>query len=479
MTDENASRARGARRGELPADVLKNIIAAGAQRTERKPDEQAIAAMTQAASEASLQSGPSSQAAAPVAAKTEGQGSKPTASQPASAEAAMKPAIAFDKTKFEDGKTALVEKTFYASAPKPAADGKASGDAKAAQPGDPKPAGKSAEGIFKIPLHNTGDRVIAKSADGTRSASWSSETNAAFGGSVFKDGKLAVSGKVGVDHTTGIKGTVSLAENTKAKGTLEFKGEASFGGDLRKLELKAKAGLEAAAEGSLEHVHKVSAEQAAKIKATVNAKAAAELSAGISAKDGFKVTGEAGASAGAGVGGVYQDGGHAAGGYIGLEVGAGAAANGSGSYKDGKLSLSVDLKLAVGIGAKVKIEGAYDAKEMVRVTEKVVGDAKNPDSPLAKALAQAQDPKHKQKVLLDALAAEYKKTADKRHLPHAAAPLAGLAAGFKALPAYTEKYGKTGGAAVAGLAASGEALERMGGASALAGKSLKFVTRFL
>lgn len=470
-------------KGELTPEVLRMIVAAGRPAVERKPDSYAIAAMTLAVSEAGVQSGPSGQAAAPVAAKAEGEGSKAALSQPASTEAASKPALALDKVKFVDGKEpALVEKTFYTSTPKPPADPATTADPKAAQPGDTKPpAVKSVDVKLKHSLYDTGDRPIAKSADGTRSATWSSEANVFLGAGIHdKEGKLSPGFKAGVDHTTSIKGTIAFSDATKAKGTVEFKSEATFATDPRQGDLlKAKLGVEAAAEGSLEHVHKVSADQSATVKATANAKATAELSVGLSAKDGFKVKGEVGASAGAGVGGVYQDGGHAAGGFIGVEVGAGAAANGSGSYKDGKLSLSVDLKLAVGLGAKLKIEGTYDAKEAARIAEKVVGDTRNPDSPLAKALAQAQDPNHKQKVFLHALAAEYKKAADKRHLALAVAPLAGLAEGLKALPTYTEKFGKTGGGVAAGLVGSAEALERLGGSTALAGKALKLVARLL
>lgn len=476
---------RGIPKGELTPDVLRMIIAAGGPAVERKPDSHAIAAMTLAVSEAGIQGGPSSQAAAPIVAKAEGEGSKATLSQPGSTETAPKPAIALDKVKFVDGKEpALVEKTFYTSSPKPPADPATTADPKAAQPGDTKPpAAKSVDVKLKHSLYDTGDKHIAKSADGTRSATWSSEANVFLGAGVHdKDGKLSPGLKAGVDHTTSLKGTIAFSEATKAKGAVEFKSEATLATDPRQGDyLKAKLGVEVAAEGSIEHVHKVSAEQSATVKATANAKAAAELSASLSAKDGFKVKGEAGASAGAGVGGVYQDAGHAAGGYVGVEVGAGAAANGSGSFKDGKLSLSVDLKLAVGLGAKVKIEGSYDAKEIVRIAEKVVGDTRNPDSPLAKALAQAQDPKHKQKVFLDALAAEYKMTADKRHLAHAAAPLAGMAEGLKTLPAYTEKYGQKAGTIAAGLLASSVVIERMGGgvASTVAGNALKLVARLL
>ena len=379
----------GVRDRELSLDILAKIVAAtGAPSTERPPDEQVLAALV---------------VEAPVAA---------TAVQPAPAAPDGEVKLAPAKTGFDFEKLGkfterkddpLYEKTFYqkavgSPAEKPASDKPATEKAapEASAPAKKLPTSAEVRGVYV--LHDTGQKVLAKSQDGKSQVTISSQTNAyASGGGTDKDGAHAQV-KVGLDHVTQVKAIAKLSAGVIAEGKVEVKGEVGIVSDIGQGAFKAKVGAEVVVEGKVEGTHKLAGGKDVAGSASVNAKATGELSIGIS-KDGLKAKGDLGATAGAGLGGAVKQAGHTVGTYVGVEAGVGAAVSASAGITDGKIKISIDAKLSAGVGAKIKTDLEYDTRWIAKTAANLVAEAKDPNSALSQALADGKDSKVQQASL--------------------------------------------------------------------------------
>ena len=283
---------------------------------------------------------------------------------------------------------------------------------------DGKPASKlpsSAEIKGTYVLH-AGKTTLTASADGTRSVTAGSQTSVyASAGMTDKDG-LHPQLKAGIEHTAQIKATAKLSSAVTAEAKAEAKGEAGLSIDISKQGgVKAKVGVEVSADAKIEGTHKVAKDHDIVGSASANAKASAELSAGLTVKDGFKVKGEVGATAGAGLGGASKQGGHTLGGYAGLETGVGAAVSGAAGISDGKIKIALDAKLSIGAGAKIKAEVEYDTGWVKNSAGKIIAEAKDPNSALGKALAAAGNaPVQKAAVVTSAMGKELTEQGEKQ-----------------------------------------------------------------
>jgi hypothetical protein len=400
MTDsDKATSGRSRLAKELPIETLAKIVAAAAPAAGDRPDEHAVAALSLALDGA----------VQPAAAAPDSGGFKPAPAK-----------TGFDPekmAKFTDRKDdPLVEKTLYQKpvgswGEKPPAD-KAASDT--AAPAKKLPTSAEVKGTYI--LHDTGQKVLAQSQDGKSLITLSSQTSAyGAAGATDKDGNHAQL-KAGLDHTTQIKAATKLANGVTAEGKAEAKGEAGFVFDLAKQGGgKVKIGAELNADGKVEGTTKLANGHELTGSASINGKATAELSAALSIKDGFKVKGELGATAGGGFGSAVKKAGHTLGGYGGVEVGLGAAAGGSAGFTDGKIKLSFDVKLTPGVGVKVKGDLEYDTRWVKTSAEKLIAESKDPNSALSKSLALAGDSNlQKTSVVAGAIGKELTDQGDKQ-----------------------------------------------------------------
>ncbi len=433
-TPDRSRRDKGRKR--LSADMLAGVVAAGAQPGAGKPDEQAIAAMT--ATDAQPKIPQATTEATPVGKATEPAKPEGATQPPTSTEAQdwqldkIKGVLNKDSAQWE--KT-FFYKPFFPPEPAPATA--------------PKPV-STADVKVKYNIYDSGNKTIAQSPDGAVKVTARSEGNYTLAmGLTDKNGTLNPVFKAGVESTSEGGATIKLGNNEfKYKG--EVKVDASISTDMKNGELmKVKTGVEVGLDTALERLHKVSAEQAVSMKAVLNAKAAAELGMSLSVKEGVKVKGELGGSAGAGIGGGFHEAGHSINGFAGIEFGAGAAAAGSFSFSDGKANISIDLKLALGVGAKIKFDMTIDAKEGYRAIDSVKADMQNPDSAICKALAM-NNLEEFERLSLKAFATKMKDLAAKRS-DFFGAHYAGAA---KAAETYSE-VSKTHGKVLGALAATG------------------------
>jgi hypothetical protein len=397
-------------KGELSLDILKDIVGGNGPLAEKRPDGQAVAAMTIEPQPVVLQATSATDA---TGGSQAGKGSTP-----------LNQVIEYHADSFDSPVRVVKTSGTFGSAlgpesPRPLPPTPDSLALKGAEKGDPawertitewgqqkqtsaatpeklpSPAEKSTQPvksfdvIKKYTLHDTGDRTIARSDDGKNELKWRSTTTFSFGGGINdKDDKINPLGKVSLENTTTINGKLQVTENTQATGQGQVKSELGLTGDIRKGEGKIKAGVEATAELALEHVTD-DGDNTQRSKALAYARAAAEASAALSvANMSGKVKAELGAMVGVAASHTQTSGEHSAMGQAGVEFGAGAAASASGSFSDGKLNLSFSAKFAAGLGLSLKGDLTYDVMEVPKTWTALLIEAQNPDSLLFAALTK-------------------------------------------------------------------------------------------
>lgn len=409
MEDREGKRDPRRTKNELPPDILKEIIAAGGPQAARKPDEQAIAAMTATPASAGPAANPATGGGSPEPASWSLKGK--------ATEGGVKPTeYTLWEKKFstpEEPKARALSAGHLLDASSkplhPAPDARPSMEAKdqpqrtLSEPGkiiDP------AKDVAKAPSKPTSEvqagathtlwakeKVFLGKADGNKVTG---ETKLEAEAAVSRDQDGKWTAKAGVNQTVDANAVYKnkIGDAGAIDGNLHAGAKASAGGSLSYgpdgPAAKVKAGVEAGLDGSASYTHAIGKGETIAGKITGNVKASAEASAGISL-EGIKAKAELGASVGADVGGAYSKAGHTIGGAIGVEAGGAGGFKGDIGFKGGVISLGLDAKLVSGVGAKVKAEFKYDTNWIKTSAQKLVADANNANSSLGKALAAAQD----------------------------------------------------------------------------------------